>query len=117
MNNFNISKNFKLKEFECKDGSHLVKVDDELLQKLQKLRDTLDKPILINSGYRTLEYNKKVGGSPKSQHMEGKAVDIRVNEMTPEQVAKIAEQVGFRGIGIYKTFVHVDTGLKRKWQG
>lgn len=116
MNNFNISKNFKLREFACKDGSNLVKVDSELLDKLQKLRDRINKPIIINSGYRTPEHNKKVGGASGSQHLLGKAVDIKVNGMTPTTLAKHAEAVGFRGIGLYKTFIHVDTrAVKARW--
>ena len=38
-----------------------------------------DAPIIINSGYRSPELNKKVGGSPTSNHLTGCAVDIRVN--------------------------------------
>ena len=38
-----------------------------------------EEPIIINSGYRSPELNKKVGGSPTSNHLTGCAVDIRVN--------------------------------------
>ena len=118
MNNIQISKNFKLKEFQCKDGSQLVKIDSELLDKLQKLRDEIGKPIIINSGYRTEEYNKKVGGAKKSYHMQGKAVDIRVNGMKPKEIAKVAEKIGFNGVGVYKNFLHVDVRrIKAVWRG
>ena len=116
MNNIKISKNFKLKEFQCKDNSQLVKIDSKLLDKLQKLRDTIGKPIIINSGYRTLKYNKKIGGVSSSQHLLGKAADIRVNGISPKELAKIAEKIGFNGIGIYKTFLHVDVRKeKARW--
>jgi len=108
MNKIKISENFSLHEFECRDGSNLVKLDEELIDKLQKLRALVGKSIIVNSGYRTPEYNSKIGGAPKSQHMEGKAADIRVTGVTPVQVAKLAKQVGFRGVGIYDTFTHVD---------
>ena len=108
MNKIKISENFSLHEFECRDGSHLVKLDEELIDKLQKLRELIGKPITVNSGYRTTEYNKKIGGAPKSQHIEGKAADITVKGLTPLQVKEYAEKVGFRGIGIYNTFTHVD---------
>lgn len=118
MNNIQISKNFKLKEFQCKDGSQLVKLDSQLLHKLQQLRDVIGKPIIINSGYRTKEYNKRVGGSPNSQHLKGKAADIKVKGISPEELARKAQEVGFDGIGIYKTFIHVDTrGYKARWNG
>lgn len=108
MNNIQVSKNFKLREFACKDGSNLVKLDSELLDKLQKLRTRINKPIIITSGYRTPEHNKKVGGASNSQHLYGKAVDIKVNGMTPSQLKVHAEKIGFKGIGLYKTFLHVD---------
>lgn len=119
INDIQISENFKLYEFECKDGSHLVKVCPILLAKLQTLRKRLGKPIIIGSGYRTPEYNRKVGGEDKtSQHLFGKAADIKVSGFTPKQVAAEAEKVGFGGIGIYSTFVHLDTRSgKARWNG
>lgn len=118
MNNIQISKNFKLKEFQCKDGSKLVKIDSQLLNKLQQLRDIIGKPIIINSGFRTPEHNKRVRGAENSFHLQGKAADIQVNGITPKQLAKYAEKVGFNGIGVYKTFIHVDVrDYKARWNG
>jgi uncharacterized protein YcbK (DUF882 family) len=112
MNNIKISNNFNLQEFQCKDGSCMVKVDERLLEKLQQLRDRFNKPIQIVSAYRTPDYNKKVGGAAKSQHMEGKAADIKINGVTPMQVALEAVKLGFHGIGVYthdgNYFTHVD---------
>ena len=118
MNNIQISKNFKLKEFQCKDGSQLVKIDSQLLHKLQALRDEIGRPVIINSGYRTESHNKAVGGAKNSYHMQGKAVDIKINGLKPEEIAKIAEKIGFTGIGIYKNFTHLDIRqIKTKWYG
>jgi uncharacterized protein YcbK (DUF882 family) len=108
VNDVQVSKNFKLYEFECNDGNHEVKLDPEGLEKLQALRERLGRPISINSAYRTPEYNARIGGSPKSQHKEGKAFDIVVSGMKPEQVIHLAKVVGFRGIGLYDTFLHID---------
>lgn len=116
LNNIQVSKNFMLKEFQCKDGNYQVRLDSTLLLKLQKLRDALGKPIIINSGYRTKEHNKAIGGSPNSQHLLGRAVDISIVGMKPDEVAKVAEGIGFGGIGIYKTFVHLDIrSNKARW--
>lgn len=119
MNRIKISKNFSLHEFECTHPQHQhVQLDEVLLEKLQKLRDALGKPIIINSAYRCSLRNSQVGGSPNSQHLLGKAVDIRVNGMSPVQVAAVAERIGFGGIGIYSNFVHVDTRIgKARWNG
>ena len=45
---------------------------------LEPLRNLLEKPIIINSGFRSEKVNKAVGGVPKSQHLQGLAADIRV---------------------------------------
>lgn len=107
-----------MREFECKDGTHTVKLDSSLLYKLQKLRDEIGKPIIVTSGYRTKEYNNKIGGAKNSQHMLGKAADIKINGLSPDEIAIIAEKIGFGGIGIYKTFVHLDVRqIKTRWRG
>lgn len=118
MNNIRISNNFTLREFQCKDGSHQVAIDSKLLEKLQRLRDLAGKAINITSGYRNASHNKAVGGSPTSRHLTGQAADIHIAGMTPTQVAKLASQVGFTGIGVYNTFTHVDIRLvPAKWNG
>lgn len=110
INDIQVSKNFKLREFHCKDGSNLVKIDSVLIDKLQKLRDRLGVPLTINSAFRTEAYNKKIKGSPKSQHIQGTAVDVSIRniKMKIEDIAKIAESIGFTGIGLYDTFIHLD---------
>ena len=101
--------NFQIKEFACKDGTDLIKIDDELVEKLQIIRSYYNKPVIINSGYRTNAHNKKVGGSANSQHLLGKACDIVVKGIMPKTVGEFAKKIGFTGVGIYKDFVHVDT--------
>jgi len=118
MNKVQIAENFFLYEFECKDGSHLVQVDENLIRKLQALRFIVKKPIQVCSGYRTPEYNSKIGGAKNSQHMHGKAADIKIKGYTPQQVADLAEEVGFKGLGVYQTFTHVDVRpTLTKWKG
>jgi len=116
-----LSKNFNISEFACNDGSRNITVDYELVGLLQKLRDTLNRPINVTSGYRTAEYNKKCGGIPTSHHLTGKAADIKITGMTPLQVALAADKIGFKGIGVYPTFTHVDVcgsaaGAKLYWK-
>ena len=110
MNDIRVSENFKLREFECKDGSHEVMLHSELLERLQSLRTTLGRPLIINSGYRNETHNRAVGGSATSYHMRGMAADIRVPGVSVTQLANAARQAGFRGVISYpdKGFVHVD---------
>ena len=95
-----------------------MKIDPELVRKLQQLRDRIGKPISITSGYRCPAHNRAVGGATQSQHLTGKAADITVKGMAPAVVADHAEAVGFGGIGRYATFTHVDTrSEKARWNG
>ena len=115
-----LSKNFRVKEFACKDGSDPIFIAPELVELLQKIRDHFGRPVVINSGYRTARYNKSCGGATYSQHLYGTAADIKVTGVTPAKVAEYAETLmpNSGGIGIYKTFTHVDVrSVKARWNG
>ena len=105
-----LAKNFRLDEFKCKCGEcDPILVDEALVDWLQKIRDHFGRSVNINSGYRCAKHNAdpKVGGSPSSHHVKGMAADIRVEGVAPEEVAKYAESIGIRRIGLYDTFVHI----------
>lgn len=117
-----LSPHFRVREFHSKhDPSDLVKVDEKLLTLLENIRKHTGKPVHINSGYRSPEYNATLkNASPRSQHCNGKAADIWVEGVTPKQIADIAEcYLGSSGgIGIYKTFTHVDVRTScARWKG
>ncbi len=103
--------NFKVSEFACKDGSDEIKIDSKLVIMLQLIRDHFKKPVIINSGYRTVEYNKKIGGAKYSQHIYGKAADIHIEGVKPLSIAQFAETdcKYMRGIGLYTWGDHLDT--------
>lgn len=112
----NISANFKVKEFKCKDNSDKILVDiDFVKNKLQAIRNQCDVAVTINSAYRTESYNKKIGGAAKSYHLTGQAFDIVVKGKTPAQVAKSAQSLGITGIIQYNTFVHIDSRATKYW--
>ena len=113
-----LSANFKVKEFACKDGSDYILIDAELVAVLQNIRNHFGKSVIINSAYRNINYNKKVGGVSNSQHVKGTAADIVVKEIKPEEVARYVEYImpNKGGIGLYSSFVHVDVRAKRsRW--
>lgn len=114
------TKNFRAEEFACPCcGRNEIK--DSLVDALQALRDLIKKPIIVNSGYRCAKHNQEVGGARNSQHVKGTAADIWVKGMPPTTLAYMAEQIpAFRdgGIGVYPTWVHVDTrGYRARWRG
>ena len=111
MNNFQIAENFNLTEFECTHPSHRhVKVHEELVNKLQELRNQLGRAIIINSAFRCPERNRQVGGAENSQHLHGTAVDflLRNHFYDIEEIGSMAINIGFTGIGYYNTHIHVD---------
>ena len=118
--NEKLSASFKVKEFACNDGSDPIFISPSLVEVLQAIRTHFGKAVNINSGYRTASYNKKVGGATYSQHLYGKAVDIRVTGVKPKDVAKFAETLmpNTGGIGIYSNFTHIDVReVKSRWNG
>lgn len=59
-----------------------------LANKLEEVRKALGKPIMINSAFRSIEVNEAVGGVKTSQHCLGCAADIRVPNMSPDEVVR-----------------------------
>ena len=123
-----MTKNFSKEEFDCSDGSemniaiyhNMVKVANQL----QILRNYIGKPITINSGYRSEEYNASIGGAKNSQHIMGRAADIVVKGMSPLAVHTTIELLIEKGdmlqggLGLYDSFVHYDIrGTKARWDG
>lgn len=82
----------------------------ELVQKVNQLEQSLGANFWISSGYRTQEYNAKVGGATNSQHLYGRAVDIARSSFrqSPEELMQTALQLGFTGIGFYDKHIHLD---------
>ena len=117
--NLKLSSNFKVKEFACQDGSDPIFIDSELVSVLQKIRNHFGKAVTITSAYRTPTHNKNVGGTTYSQHLYGKAADIKIQGIAPKDIAKYAETLlDEGGIGIYNTFTHIDVrSTKSRWQG
>lgn len=118
--NKKLSTNFRVKEFACTDGSDPIFIDSDLVNVLQKVRDHFGKAVTINSAYRTPTKNKAVGGETYSQHLYGKAADIKINGIAPKKVAAYAETLlkNKGGIGTYSTFTHLDVrSSKARWKG
>jgi uncharacterized protein YcbK (DUF882 family) len=68
-----------------------------LANMLEQVRTLLGKPIMINSAYRCKKVNDAVGSKDSSQHRIGCAADIRVPNMTPDEVVKavMASEIGY----------------------
>lgn len=118
--NSELTRNFRVKEFACSDGSDPIFIDSELVAVLQKIRDHFGKSVKITSAYRTPAKNKACGGEKYSQHLYGRAADIKISCVSPKKVAAYAETLlkNKGGIGTYATFTHVDVrATKARWKG
>ncbi len=103
-------KYFEYHEFDCptKKGTGEL-MEREFLEMLDTAREIAGIPFYINSGYRTPEYNRIVGGNPNSSHMQFCACDIHCANGADRLVMVHAlVKAGFRRIGIADTFIHCD---------
>ena len=115
------TEHFQYEEWACKCCGQIGSKKNilQLAEMLEKLRLVWNCPIQVMSGYRCEKHNNKVGGAKKSQHLIPTAADIIIKGVSPEEVAKAAKDLGFKGVGTYKTFTHVDLreGRRATWRG
>lgn len=115
-----ISEHFSLREFFCPDCDRAT-ISRELLNALELLRAQGPEPIIVLSGYRCPQHNSGIGGAGKSQHVTGKAADIRIEGLTLLDMYDRALKVPAffeGGIGLYEeNFIHVDVRIhgKGRW--
>jgi uncharacterized protein YcbK (DUF882 family) len=121
-----ITTHFDIDEFKCSDGSDMpLEVFNNVVsvaENLEVLRAHFNAPIQINSAYRSATHNRSVGGAPTSQHLSGRAADVVISGVDPNDVADAIEfliEVGLMkegGVGRYDTFTHYDIrGTKARW--
>lgn len=115
-----LSKNFSLSEFSCRDGCGLATgVHRDLIAGCQRLRDNVGRSVRVNCGGRCPKHNAEVGGVPRSEHIVTperlivEAADLVIDGLTSEQMFREAEKIPeFQagGIGAYfpERLVHVD---------
>jgi len=115
------SKYFTDDELRCKCCGQLPEggMNAELMERLDNLRGAVGEPLTLSCAYRCPAHNAEVGGVPDSQHVLGLAADVEVpDDMTVEELAEVAEGIGFNGVGRYfnSYFVHVDTrSYEARW--
>jgi uncharacterized protein YcbK (DUF882 family) len=119
-----LTKDFQLSEFACNDGTpvpvNLIPNVRALAENLQPLRDEVGL-LIVNSGYRTPSWNRKIGGAKNSMHLKAMAADLVCVGLTPKQLKAVIERLikagkmKNGGIGLYPSFVHYDIGAVRRW--
>lgn len=79
----------------------------------------IDKPLIINSGFRTVHTNAHEGGVRNSFHTKAQALDLRIEGVSSESIGRFGQYLAGGGVGFYpsKGFTHLDRGRVRTWVG
>ena len=115
--NQKISTNFRAREFDCQGTGccSTTPIDEKLVDYLQQIRTHFGKPVYVTA-YRCKTHNAKVANAaPNSYHCYGQAADFHIDGVAPAEIAKYAESIGIKGIGLYDTFVHIDTRTSKSF--
>lgn len=105
-----VLKYFKEEEFlKASPPCHLSDMDWWFMLKLDKCRSLAGVPFVINSAYRSKEYELEKGRKGSSAHTLGLAVDIACTDSYKRfKILKAAIEVGFTRIGINARYIHLD---------
>ena len=104
---------FSEDELRCK-GTDECSMNDSFMEKLINIRSELDRPMIINSGYRHPAHNSAIGGVKDSAHVFGRAVDIAAIGEVAYEIVRLAIKNGMTGIGVAqrgahdRRFIHLD---------
>jgi zinc D-Ala-D-Ala carboxypeptidase len=102
-------KYFKVEDFNCQETGENEMCPD-FLQKLDALREVCGFPFIITSGYRSPNHSIEARKAKPGTHSQGIAADIKVVGGAQRMaIIRNASIMGFNGIGVAKSFVHVDT--------
>lgn len=127
-----ITPHFNIYEFRCRVNNEILINTDVIahIQRLEKFRQWYKRTMIVNSGYRTLEHNKNIGGSPNSQHILSIASDINLpmgefQGFTKTRKEEFLQNIKNKwyeicaadglggGVGFYDVFFHLDSRRKK----
>lgn len=115
--------NHFLRDFRTGDEAHMDPALLDLLFEVYQLTGSQGQFEII-SAYRSPKTNEMLrnrsadsGVAKRSQHLLGKAIDVRLTDVPIEKIRKVAYGLGIGGVGFYSqsNFVHLDTGRFRTW--
>lgn len=101
---------FKESEFtRCSPACSLQDMDQNFMDTLDAIRSLAGIPLVLNSAYRSLEHEVKMGRSGTSSHCKGIAADIRCNSDSNRwKIIDAARRLGVKRFGIGKNYIHID---------
>lgn len=128
-----MTRNFTKKEYDCNCGCNQLYIDVQLMVMAEAFRAYLcakynkNVRIDVHCVNRCYKHNRNVGGSPRSKHLWGKAMDLHSPDLKWSELKKSALEchtpsgILWGGLGIYANWknkgIHIDTGSFRNWNG
>lgn len=110
--------------FRCHYTGEAAEIDPAAVEALCEVHRALGTRarIRVISGYRSPAYNellRRLGRkvAKHSLHTRGLAIDFAIPGAPNARVARAARSLGVGGVGVYRDFVHIDTGPVRFWRG
>ena len=101
--------NFSKEEFDCSETGE-NEMSRDFIHRLDELREACGFPFIITSGYRSPNHSIEKRKEKAGTHAQGIAADIRArNGSERYTIVQEAIKMGFGGIGIARTFIHVDS--------
>jgi len=104
------------------EGGQVQPIDLQVYYLLAILQAEVGRPIGVTSGYRTKTTNDRlrqhgIDAARNSFHLRGRAADVKIQGLSPARIAVLGSLLGLGGVGLYRNFVHLDTGPRRFWTG
>ena len=112
----------KLDKLQCGCGCGFFEYQEKLFDMINQLCFELKNKAVINSITRCLKFNSKIGGEEKSFHLSGSAADLYFPDIPIGRTHLISlnlydtNKILTGGLGLYKTFIHIDIGPLRYWK-
>lgn len=99
---------FKVSDFDCQETGE-NRMSEEFLYRLDKLRHICGFPFIVTSGYRSPNHSIEAAKAAPGTHAQGIAADIAIPSGDKRYILiREAMAMGFTGIGVAKTFIHLD---------
>lgn len=101
-------KYFDISEFDCKETGD-NEMNSEFLMRLDLLREACGFPLIVTSGFRSKSHSIEIRKDKPGTHAQGIAADLKaVDGWHRRKIVEAAISLGFNGIGVAKSFIHVD---------
>ncbi|WP_421878500.1 D-Ala-D-Ala carboxypeptidase family metallohydrolase [Pacificispira sp.] len=102
---------FTREEMQCRCGCGACEMDQKFMEGLEALRVAYGQSMVVKSGFRCPNHKDERQKAKPGAHAQGLAADIRcIDGGNRHRLVKLALMAGFQGVGVGRSFVHIDDG-------